>query len=52
MKRVLVRVEKEILDELREIFKETQGLTYSATVDFFLRKILEENRHGKGGKTD
>ncbi len=38
--RVLVRVEKELLDKIKENFPETKRLTYSATVDVMLRKIL------------
>jgi len=35
-----VWIDEDLLDQLRQRFPETKGLTYSGTVDVCLRKLL------------
>jgi hypothetical protein len=40
-KSVTVRLDAELLRELKEAFPETQKLTFTSTVDVLLRRILK-----------
>jgi antitoxin component of RelBE/YafQ-DinJ toxin-antitoxin module len=44
-KRVLVRVDEDLLEQLTEMFPETKGLTYTARTNLFLQKLLEVNKN-------
>lgn len=46
-KRVIIRVDVQLLEKLRKIFPETEKLTYSGMVDVILRKIAEANKQGE-----
>jgi len=48
-KRVLVRVDQQLLDKLTELFPETKGLTYTARTHLFLQKLLEVNKDERRG---
>jgi len=43
-KRVLVRVDSQLLEQLTKMFPETKGLTYTAKANLFLQKLLEVNK--------
>jgi antitoxin component of RelBE/YafQ-DinJ toxin-antitoxin module len=44
-KRVLVRIDSQLLDQLTQMFPETKGLTYTAKANLFLQKLLEVNKN-------
>jgi len=39
---VKINVNKELVDQLKEKYPETKGLTYTGLVDLMLRKVLKE----------
>ena len=43
---IKVRVERELLEKLKEKFPETKGLTYTGTVDWALRVLLKFKEAG------
>lgn len=43
-KKIIVRVDEELINQLTKLFPETKGLTYSGKINVFLNKLLEQNR--------
>lgn len=43
-KKITVRVDERLIDQLTELFPETKGLTYSGKINVFLNKLLEQNK--------
>jgi antitoxin component of RelBE/YafQ-DinJ toxin-antitoxin module len=44
-KRLLVRIDAELLEQLTDLFPETKGLTYTAKANLFLQKLLKVNKN-------
>lgn len=43
-KKIIVRVDEELIEQLTKLFPETKGLPYSGRINVFLNKLLEQNR--------
>jgi hypothetical protein len=46
-KRVFIRVDQQLLDNLTQLYPETKGLTYTARANLFLQKLLEVNKNDR-----
>lgn len=44
-KRVMVRIERELLDQLKQTFPEVKKLNYTQTTDVLLRRMLGEKQN-------
>jgi hypothetical protein len=47
-RRVFVRVDPQLLEQLSEAYPETKDLPYAARTNLFLKKLLEANRRDRG----